>query len=180
MRSTASRSVDPSHGGNRVSRDPRTLAGTSNPGVWWGLAATIAGFCLSAWLVWEFRHSRPTPPFGTPLILRAIQTGYLLEGVVLNGLVLLALYWEVRRGKPLLTLLWGGLGTLSALTALSMWSAGITFVPGLLMGMTAALFATQRCRGNIPRAVAVFLAGFGGQVAMMVTVIAALPQPVPR
>jgi hypothetical protein len=88
--------------------------------------------------------------------------------------VLLALYWEVRRRRPLLDLLWGGLGTLSALTVLTVWSAGIAFAPGLLAGMTAGLFATQRCRGNVPRAVAVFLAGFGGQVAMMVTVIATL------
>ena len=180
MRSNAPGLVDPSHGGRHVSRDPRTLAGKSNPGVWWGLAAATAGLCLSAWLVWEFRDSRPPSPLGTPPTLRSIQSGYLLEGVVLNGLVLLALYWEVRRRRPLLDLLWGGLGTLSALTALTVWSAGIAFVPGLLVGMTAGLFATQRCRGNVPRAVAVFLAGFGGQVAMMVTIIATLPQPAPR
>ncbi len=103
----------------------------------------------------------------------------MLEALVLNGLVLVALHWELRHGRAL-DLLWGGLGALAALTTLGAWSAGYVFAPGLFLGVTAGCFATARCRGNVARAVAMLLAGFVGQIAIMFMIIALMTRYAPR
>ncbi len=133
-----------------------------------------ASYLLSIWLVWDFQNRQPSSPLGAATHVEAITTGYLLEAVVLNGVVLLALSWEHRRSGPLLEILWGALGALTALAVLSAWSAGYAMVPGLLVGYAAAWFATVRCGGGTGRAVVFFLIGFVGQLAIMFTLIAIL------
>ena len=157
-----------------MSSNSRTLTRHLDHRVWRGLAAVAASFLLSIWLVWDFQHRQPSAPLEAATPVAAITAGYLLEALVLNGLVLFTLSWELRRSGPLLEILWGALGALTALTALSAWSAGYAIVPGLLVGYAAAWFATVRCGGSTGRAVVFFLVGFVGQLAIMFTIIAIL------
>ena len=157
-----------------MSTSARTVDDRADSRAVWGLAGVAASLLFSTLSFLAFLSRRSTPPRSELTVPRLLTSGYLVEALLLGVLVLVALGWELWRGRPRLGLLWVALGALAALTILSVWSAAFALLPVFSTGLLAAFAATHRSNGSAGRAIVVALAGFALQVALMVAVVVVL------